>query len=167
MRCEPLASGALLVVSDGVGGAKAGEVASKMAVDNVPHIFSKYAQEGPIAALHHAFTEANATIHKRGKQTVEFKGMGTTGTALVLRPEGAWVGHVGDSRAYRVRGAKIEQLTFDHSLVWELARRQKKDPDQIQGVPSNVIIRCRLSYKVPGPNLNRPSDQRKISCIMP
>ncbi len=133
--------GHVFLVADGMGAHAVGELASKMAVDNVPHIFSKYAQEGPFAALRRAFTEANATIHKRGKQNVEFKGMGTTGTALVLRPEGAWVGHVGDSRAYRVRGGVIEQLSFDHSLLWELARRQRKSPEELTGIPSNVIVR--------------------------
>src|SRR5260370_22803341 len=67
--------------------------------------------------------------------------MGTTTTALLLGREGGWVGHVGDSRGYRVRKGKIEQLSFDHSLVWEFARRQRVDPDGVQGIPSNVIIR--------------------------
>src|SRR5262249_45104221 len=77
----------------------------------------------------------------RGQQNKEFEGMGTTATALLLRPEGAWIAHVGDSRAYRVRGGMIEQLSFDHSLVWELARRQNISPDALQGIPSNVIVR--------------------------
>jgi protein phosphatase len=67
--------------------------------------------------------------------------MGTTSTALLLRPEGVWIAHVGDSRAYRIRDGQIEQLSFDHSLVWEYARRQRVDPDQVHGIPSNVIVR--------------------------
>ena len=67
--------------------------------------------------------------------------MGTTGISLVLRPEGAWVGHVGDSRAYRVRGGVIEQLSFDHSYLWELARRQRKNPEDLIGVQANLISR--------------------------
>lgn len=133
--------GHVFLVADGMGAHAVGELASKMAVDNIPHLFSKYAHEGPIAALRRSFIEANNAIHTRGRQNVEFKGMGTTGTALVLRPEGAWVGHVGDSRAYRVRGGLIEQLSFDHSLLWELARRQRKSPDELTGIPSNVIVR--------------------------
>jgi len=133
--------GHVFLVADGMGAHAVGELASKMAVDNIPHIFSKYAQESPLSALRRAFIEANSTIHNRGKQNIEFKGMGTTGTAVVLRPEGAWVGHVGDSRAYRVRGGVIEQLSFDHSLLWELARRQRKSPDELTGIPSNVIVR--------------------------
>ncbi len=133
--------GHVFLVADGMGAHAVGELASKMAVDNIPHVFSKHAADGLIAALRGAFVEANTTIHTRGKQNREFEGMGTTGTALVLRPEGAWVGHVGDSRAYRVRGGVIEQLTFDHSLLWELARRQRKNPDELTGIPSNVIVR--------------------------
>jgi protein phosphatase len=94
-----------------------------------------------VAALRKAFIETNLGIHTRGQQNREFEGMGTTATAILLRPEGAWIGHVGDSRAYRIRDGTIEQLSFDHSLVWELARRQKKDPDELQGIPSNVIVR--------------------------
>src|SRR5262249_42200174 len=79
---------------------------------------------GPSPAIRRASTETNAGIHAIGKETPEFRGLGTTSTALVLRPEGAWVGHVGDSRAYRIRDGVAEQLTFDHSWVWEIARRQ-------------------------------------------
>jgi protein phosphatase len=67
--------------------------------------------------------------------------MGTTSTALLVRPEGAWIGHVGDSRVYRIRDGHLEQLSFDHSLVWEMARRQKCSPEDLKGIPSNVIVR--------------------------
>lgn len=133
--------GHVFLVADGMGAHAVGELASKLAADSIPHIYSKHAQEGPIAALRKAFVEANLNIHNRGQANKEFEGMGTTATAIVVRPEGAWVGHVGDSRAYRIRDGVLEQLSFDHSLVWELARRQKKNPDELEGVPSNVIIR--------------------------
>jgi len=133
--------GHVFLVADGMGAHAVGELASKLAVDGIPHIYSKYAQEGPVTALRKAFVETNVVIHTRGQQNKEFEGMGTTGTALLVRPEGAWVAHVGDSRAYRVRDGMIEQLSFDHSLVWELARRQKVDPHELQGIPSNVIVR--------------------------
>jgi len=133
--------GHVFLVADGMGAHAVGELASKLAADSIPHIYSKHAHEGPVAALRKAFIETNLNIHTRGQQNREFEGMGTTATALLLRPEGAWIGHVGDSRAYRVRNGKIEQLSFDHSLVWELARRQRKDPGELQGIPSNVIVR--------------------------
>jgi protein phosphatase len=133
--------GHVFLVADGMGAHAVGELASKLAVDGIPHIYSKYAEEGPATALRKAFTETNLVIHTRGQQNREFEGMGTTGTALLLRPEGAWIAHVGDSRCYRVRDGMFEQLSFDHSLVWELARRQKVDPQELQGIPSNVIVR--------------------------
>ncbi len=134
--------GHVFLVADGMGAHAVGELASKLAVDGIPHSYSKYADEGPVTALRKAFVETNVVIHTRGQQNKEFEGMGTTGTALVLRPEGAWIGHVGDSRVYRVRDGAIEQLSFDHSLVWELARRQKVDPHELQStIPSNVIVR--------------------------
>jgi serine/threonine protein phosphatase PrpC len=157
------ARGHVFLVADGMGAHAVGELASKMAADSIPHVYSKHAQDGPIAAIRKAFTEANQTIHNRGKANREFEGMGTTATAILLRPEGAWVGHVGDSRAYRVRQGRIEQLSFDHSLIWELARRQKKDPEQLIGIPTNVIVRSlgpdpAVQVDVEGPHPLQPGD---------
>lgn len=133
--------GHVFVVADGMGAHAVGELASKLAADSIPHIYSKHAHEGPLHALRKAFVETNLGIHTRGQQNREFAGMGTTGTALVIRPEGVWIGHVGDSRCYRVRKGKVQQLSFDHSLVWELAKRQNKAPEELVGVPTNVIVR--------------------------
>lgn len=133
--------GHIFLVADGMGAHAVGELASKLAADSIPHIYSKYAHEGPAAALRRAFLEANSNIHNRGQQNREFEGMGTTSSALLLRPEGAWISHVGDSRVYRIRDGQMEQLSFDHSLVWEMARRQKCSPEDLKGIPSNVIVR--------------------------
>ncbi|HLJ93991.1 MAG TPA: hypothetical protein VKU02_12460, partial [Gemmataceae bacterium] len=105
------------------------------------HTYHKQAAQNGVPSLRKAFIEANASIHAKGQQDPEFSGMGTTATALLLRPEGVWIGHVGDSRAYRIRAGRIEQLSFDHSLRWEMARRQGRDPDSLQGIASNVIVR--------------------------
>jgi protein phosphatase len=134
--------GHLFLVADGMGAHAVGEKASEQAASVIPHIYQKHTQDGPAAALRKAFVEANASIHACGQQNVEFKGMGTTATALLVRPDGAWIGHVGDSRAYRVREGWIEQLTYDHSLVWEYARLKKIDPSEVVDIPSNVIHRC-------------------------
>src|SRR5262249_18991031 len=88
-----------------------------------------------------ASVRATPRTHPGGQQTRESGGMGPPPPARVPRPAGAWVAHVGDSRAYRVRDGVIEQLSFDHSMVWEYARRQKIDPDEVQGIPPNVIFR--------------------------
>jgi protein phosphatase len=128
-------------VADGMGAHAVGELASEIATRTIAHTYHKYAAEGVVSALRKAFAEANTTIHDRGTKNPEFKGMGTTSTALVLRPEGAWIGHVGDSRAYRVRNGTVHQLSFDHSLVWEKARRKHVRPEELQGIPANVIVR--------------------------
>ena len=133
--------GHVFVVADGMGAHAVGEMASAMACNIIPHTYHKHVKDGVVQALRKAFTEANHEIHGRGQANREFEGMGTTGTALVLRPEGAWIGHVGDSRAYRIRAGQMEQLTFDHSLVWEKAKRAKVRPEEMEGVPHNVIVR--------------------------
>jgi protein phosphatase len=155
--------GHLFLVADGMGAHAVGEKASEQAAAVIPHTYHKYAPQGPAAALRKAFSEANASIHACGQQNREFEGMGTTSTALLLRPDGAWVGHVGDSRAYRVRGGVIEQLSYDHSLVWEYARLQQIDPDDVQDIPSNVIHRCLgpeplVQVDVEGPHSVMPGD---------
>jgi serine/threonine protein phosphatase PrpC len=134
--------GHLFLVADGMGAHAVGEKASEQAAGLIPHTYHKYVHQGPQAALRKAFLEANASIHACGQQNREFAGMGTTTTALLIRPEGAWIGHVGDSRAYRIRNGVIEQLSYDHSWVWEYARIKHIDPAEVQDIPSNVIHRC-------------------------
>src|SRR6516165_11793955 len=155
--------GHLFLVADGMGAHAVGEKASEQAAGLIPHTYHKYAQQGPASALRKAFVEANASIHACGQANREFEGMGTTSTALLIRPEAAWVGHVGDSRAYRVRDGVIEQLTYDHSLVWEYARRERIDPNEVKDIPSNVIVRCLgpeplVQVDVEGPHQVRSGD---------
>jgi protein phosphatase len=155
--------GHLFLVADGMGAHAVGEKASEQAAQIIPHIYQKHANQGPIAGLRKAFVEANASIHTCGQQNREFEGMGTTGTALLLRSDGAWIGHVGDSRCYRIRGGVIEQLSYDHSLVWEYARIQHLDPDEVEDIPSNVIHRCLgpeplVQVDIEGPHDIQPGD---------
>ena len=112
--------GHLFMVADGMGAHAAGELASKLAADTVPLSYHKLTDRPPPEALRAAVEDANSQIHSRGQASPDFKGMGTTSTVLVLLPQGAMVAQVGDSRAYRLRGNRYEQLTFDHSLVWEM-----------------------------------------------
>lgn len=133
--------GHVFIVADGMGGHAVGEKASAKAIQDIPLTYAKHAHEGAVAALRRSFQEANAGIHAVGQSNPEFRGLGTTATTLVLRDEGAWIGHVGDSRAYRVRANKVEQLTFDHSYAWEMARRLGVPPEELADVKRNVIIR--------------------------
>jgi PPM family protein phosphatase len=134
--------GHLFMVADGMGAHAAGELASKLATDTVPLAYCKLAERSPPDAMLTAVEEANSQIHNRGQATAEFRGMGTTTTALVLLPQGAVVAHVGDSRAYRLRGNRLEQLTFDHSLVWEMRASGQTVEGQVPDyIPKNVITR--------------------------
>lgn len=117
--------GHLFVVADGMGGHAVGELASRLAVETVPHTFFKATERDVRSALREAVINANETIYRRGSTTEDFLHMGTTCTSLVLCQRGAILAHVGDSRAYRVRRDRIDQLTFDHSLEWELERRNQ------------------------------------------
>ena len=136
------ARGHLLVVADGMGAHAAGELASKMATDNIPHTYLKLKELPPGEAVLAAVREANSLIFNKGQNSVDFQGMGTTCSCLVLLPTGALVAHVGDSRVYRVRGKVLEQLTFDHSLVWEIAAAgHATEEDVPKYVPKNVITR--------------------------
>jgi len=134
--------GHLFMVADGMGGHAVGELASKIAVDTAPHTFYKSQHSKLSDALRESIETANHAIHERGTHNRDFERMGTTCSTLVLGPEGAVIGHVGDSRIYRVSQGTISQLTFDHSLQWELIRQGRMKPEDVYlHQPRNVITR--------------------------
>ncbi|RMF98698.1 MAG: serine/threonine-protein phosphatase [Planctomycetota bacterium] len=134
--------GHLFVVADGMGAHAAGELASKIATDSVALAYRKLKDLSPPEALLTAVREANTKIHTKGQTSDDFRGMGTTISALAILPQGAVIAQVGDSRVYRYRNHKIEQLTFDHSMVWELrAANQFPDGKVPDFIPKNVITR--------------------------
>jgi len=134
--------GHVFMVADGMGAHAVGELASKMACDLLPHNYMKARAGTPSEAIVKAFREVSALIHNRASANRDFQGMGTTCSALLLLPQGALIAHVGDSRVYRVRRNRIDQLSFDHSLAWELVRRNHLTSEQANlSVPRNVITR--------------------------
>lgn len=135
--------GHLFLVADGMGAHAAGELASEMAAKHIPHLYQKARNLSAPEALQRAVIETNAEIHRRGKENEEFHNMGTTCCVLTLLPQGAILAHVGDSRVYRMRGENLEQLTFDHSLVWEMREAgQLSDSNGLADVvPKNIITR--------------------------
>jgi protein phosphatase len=136
------ARGHLFVVADGMGAHAAGELASQLATDNIPLAYQKRRDLPPCESIIAAVQDANARINSKGQNSVDFHGMGTTCSCLLLLPDGAMAAHVGDSRVYRLRGHTIEQLTFDHSLVWEMAAAGQASEDEVPAyVPKNVITR--------------------------
>jgi PPM family protein phosphatase len=134
--------GVLLVVADGMGGYRAGEVASRLAVETVVGVY-RATDEGDVpSVLRHAVEEANRVVHRESLANPDKGGMGTTCTALVVRGTEAWVAHVGDSRAYLVRGKGIEQVTRDHSLVAQFVREGQLTPEEARVDPRrNVVTR--------------------------
>jgi serine/threonine protein phosphatase PrpC len=129
----------VFVVADGMGGAQAGEVASKIAAES----FDRELPDGPPEeTLREAFEAANRKIHEHAASDESHAGMGTTLTAAIVDPEHEEVaiGHVGDSRAYRLRDGKLERLTQDHSLVEELRRKGQLTDEQAEEHPQRSII---------------------------
>jgi PPM family protein phosphatase len=145
--------GVVLAVSDGMGGALAGEVASEMAVETVS---SRLLNEDPdatlapdhqdsvlIERLYDATVYANHLIHNRGRTDPQFSGMGATFTSVGITPEAVDLLQVGDSRAYLIRNVKIYQITKDQSLVQQLIDSGQIKPEDAETHPlKNVILQA-------------------------
>jgi protein phosphatase len=130
----------LFAIADGMGGAKAGEVASGLAVEALqlrPDLSGD--DEAYVVDL---IQEANRRVFARATEDAEASGMGTTMTVALVDDSGGHVtfGHVGDSRAYRVRDDELEQLTDDHSLVGELIRSGKLTREEADVHPQRSVI---------------------------
>jgi PPM family protein phosphatase len=129
----------LFAVADGMGGAQAGEVASRLAAA----AFREFHEADDLAPEERVTTiiqEANRRIYERARTDAQASGMGTTITAALVAKEGVAVGHVGDSRAYRLRQGRLEQLTEDHSLVADLVRSGRLSPDEADAHPQRSVI---------------------------
>jgi protein phosphatase len=143
----------LFVVADGMGGAAAGEVAAKMAVDLVVEAFVDPDVTRPTtdtrlptteqALLVSAIERANRLIHGAAQSNPGWKGMGSTIAAALVCSERAALAHVGDSRVYRLRGRRLDLLTEDHSLLNEFVGMGLVDPEHPEEFEyRNVITRC-------------------------
>jgi PPM family protein phosphatase len=128
----------LFAVADGMGGAQAGEVASKLAAAALEDTDSG-SLSGP-AKVTSLIQEANRRVHERSNADPATSGMGTTMTVALVEGETVTIGHVGDSRAYLVRDGRLEQLTEDHSLVNELLKSGKLSPEEAETHPQRSVI---------------------------
>ena len=133
--CEP----PLFAVADGIGGAQAGEVASGLAAAAVRD-GSGDGDGDARGRVHSLVQEANRRVYERQAADAAVSGMGTTMTAALVQDDHVWIGHVGDSRAYRIRDGSLEQLTEDHSLVAELVRTGKLSPEEADSHPQRSIV---------------------------
>lgn len=145
--------GIVMAVSDGMGGALAGEVASTMAVETVSeklldqdsdHTLSQEEQDHYLVSrLYDATVFANYLIHTQGRIDPQFQGMGATFTGIGVTPNAADIVQVGDSRAYLVRGGKIYQITKDQSLVQQLIDAQQISAEEAEThTLKNVILQA-------------------------
>ena len=147
-------NGIVMAVSDGMGGALAGEVASKMAVETVcEKLLSPEDADSTltpesydhllISNLYNATLYANYLIHQQGRSDPQFQGMGATFTAIGVTPKAVDIIQVGDSRAYLVRAGKIYQVTKDQSLVQQLIDAQQISPEEAEThTLKNVILQA-------------------------
>lgn len=129
----------LFAVADGLGGAQAGEVASRLAAAAFReyHDADGLEPEERIAAI---VQEANRRIYERARSDADVSGMGTTVTAALLTNGRVVLAHVGDSRGYRIREGTLEQLTEDHSLVADLMRSGRLTPEEADAHPQRSVI---------------------------
>ncbi len=135
------------LVCDGMGGAAAGEVASSLAVDELLRLLSRPAADDKAAGMpslaEEAIAAANEAIFSRSQRNLKLSGMGTTLVGLLAEERRVWVLNVGDSRCYRLRNSRLEQITLDHSLVEEQVRLGRMTRAEALRSPlRNVITRA-------------------------
>ena len=147
----------LYIVADGMGGHASGEVASKMAVDALQEFFTATADDPERTwpykmdrskgyeenRLITGIKLANLRIYESAQRDARQRGMGTTIVTVFAVESGVYIDHVGDSRVYRVRDKKMEQLTEDHSLLNDYIKMKRLTAEEIQNFPhKNVIVRA-------------------------
>jgi protein phosphatase len=125
-------------IADGMGGAQAGEIASRLAA----RALEEGADDdgGGAARVVELIQEANRRVYQRSSEDPSTSGMGTTMTVALVEGDTVSIGHVGDSRAYRIRDGELAQLTEDHTLVQELMRSGKLTPEEAETHPQRSVI---------------------------
>lgn len=139
------ADGRFFIVADGMGGHAGGQEASRLATQAIQtHLLDHWAvAESSQALLEGAFFKANQAIVSDQRLHPERSDMGTTAVAVIFRDEQAWCAHTGDSRLYRFRGAKLEQITEDHTWVARAMKLGEITPDQARVHPwRHVLAQC-------------------------
>ncbi|MFE4107488.1 Stp1/IreP family PP2C-type Ser/Thr phosphatase [Almyronema epifaneia] len=137
--------GRFFIVADGMGGHAGGQEASRLATDVMSAYLNQHwcLAQSSKELLHSAFLSANEAILKDQNHHPERSDMGTTAVVLMFRDEEVWSAHVGDSRLYRLRGAKLEQLTEDHTWVARAIREGELTPEQSKSHPwRHVLSQC-------------------------
>ena len=126
----------LFAVADGMGGARGGEIASRVAATALGESVDGSGETRVVALIQ----EANRQVYDRAREDSDAAGMGTTITVALFEDGIVSIGHVGDSRAYLIRDRKVDQLTEDHSLVAELVRTGRLSPEEAESHPQRSVI---------------------------
>jgi serine/threonine protein phosphatase PrpC len=126
----------LFAVADGMGGARGGEIASRVAATALGESVDGSGEDRVVALIQ----EANRQVYERAREDSDASGMGTTITVALFENGIVSIGHVGDSRAYLIRDHKVDQLTEDHSLVAELVRSGRLSPEEAESHPQRSVI---------------------------
>lgn len=137
------------IVSDGVGGHRAGEVAAEIATDGISHGVAQSDAADPPAILSQAIIQASQAIHAQSNSDTNQEGMGATCACAWIIGSRLYTASVGDSRLYLVRDKKIRQLTTDHTWIQEALEHNIITPEQARGHPRAHIIRRYLGSKIP------------------
>jgi PPM family protein phosphatase len=138
------AKGRLAVVADGMGGHEGGQDASRIAVETIERVFATSGEADPQAALVEGFRQAHGRIRQFAAENPELHGMGTTATAAVVLANQLYYSHIGDSRLYLVRNAKISRLTHDHSYVGRLVESGVITSEEAEIHPQRHILTAAL-----------------------
>ena len=135
--------GILAILCDGLGGNKAGEVASQLTIDTVRNVFSDMDDADILGKIKFAIIESNKIIINNSKSDSDLKGMATTAEVLFLKDDNAYWGHIGDSRIYQLKNKNLKQLTKDHSLVQKLVDEGYLTMKEAESHPNkNIIMRA-------------------------
>jgi serine/threonine protein phosphatase PrpC len=139
----------LYLVADGMGGHSAGQVASELAAESAVRALRTLsgAAASLTEKLRYSVAAANREVFETAQTRIELNGMGTTLVALLAGGERIALAHVGDSRAYLIRGGRIRQLTDDHSLVAELVRRREISEHAARGHPQRHVLTRALGVR--------------------
>ena len=129
----------LYIVADGMGGHKAGDKASSLAVNRFVELAGHQKQELPFLTMERLIRQVNEEVHKVSEREEEYAGMGTTFVAATVLGQDAYIMNVGDSRLYYYNG-RLRQVTLDHSLVEELVRAGQIDAQESRNHPQKNII---------------------------
>lgn len=129
----------LFLVADGMGGHKAGDLASRLCVETFVEEAGQNSLKTPVSILNEAVTKANETVFGKAKESLDYEGMGTTLVAATIADQILYVANIGDSRLYVIHHS-IEQITEDHSWVEEMVKKGELSEEEMRFHPQKNII---------------------------